>query len=72
VFRRVEPERLHLQVGDNGVGLPPEREWREKKSVGLGLVVTLAGQLGGVLEYQCGPPALCGIVFPEKPGIVMR
>lgn len=66
IFRRVAPERLQLQVSDNGIGLPPEGEWRKKKSIGLNLVVTLAGQLGGTVEYELGPPALCGILFPEK------
>lgn len=66
VFRRIEPERLHLQVSDNGIGLPPEGELRAKQSVGLKLVAALAGQLGGSIQTCCGPPAVYGIVFSEK------
>ncbi len=66
VFRRVDPDRLQLQVSDNGIGLPPEGELRKKKSVGLNLVVTLAGQLGGAVDCRTGPPSVYGIVFPEK------
>ena len=66
VFRRVEGEKLHLQVSDNGVGLPPKGELRNKKSIGLDLVATLAGQLGGALQCSCGSPTCYGIVFSEK------
>lgn len=66
VFRRMEGETLHLQVSDNGVGMPAESEVRKKKSIGLELVTTLSGQLAGTLQCSCGSPTCYGIVFPEK------
>ena len=66
VFRRLEGGGLHLQVCDNGVGMPPEGERRDKKSIGLELVMTLARQLGGTLQCSCASPTCYGIVFDEK------
>jgi len=39
-----------LRVGDDGVGLPPDRDWRQAPSLGLRLVQMLADQLGGMVE----------------------
>ncbi len=66
IFRRMEDGNLHLQVCDNGVGMPPKGVAREKKSIGLELVTTLAGQLGGVLQCHSGLTTCYGVVFPEK------
>jgi PAS domain S-box-containing protein len=41
-----------LTVSDNGVGLPSDREWRSKRSLGLQIVDMLSRQLGGQIELQ--------------------
>lgn len=40
-----------LTVHDNGLGLPPDFEARQKKSFGLQLVHSLARKLGGSMEF---------------------
>ena len=49
---RNEGERLRLTVGDNGVGLPPETNFRESKSLGLQLVSLLCDQIGADLTVE--------------------
>ncbi len=39
-------------VGDNGVGLPKELDFRSTESLGLQLVCTLTAQLGGTIELD--------------------
>jgi two-component sensor histidine kinase len=41
--------RVSLTVGDNGVGIPAEMDFRNTESLGLQLVCTLADQLDGTL-----------------------
>lgn len=65
-FRRLEGDRLLLQVADNGVGMSPRRISGHPKSLGLDLVATLAAQLGGLMECTQTPGVSCVIVFPEK------
>jgi len=46
---------ISLSVRDNGVGLPPDLNWRHAESLGLRLVQMLAGQLQAAVEVdQCG------------------
>jgi PAS domain S-box-containing protein len=47
------PARWCLAVTDDGVGLPPDFDFRRSQSLGLQLVVDLAGQLRGT--YEIGP-----------------
>lgn len=46
---------LHLEVSDDGVGLPEDLEGRRNQSLGLRLVSDLARQLGGELRILPGP-----------------
>ncbi|WP_162488001.1 sensor histidine kinase [Azospirillum lipoferum] len=41
-----------LQVADDGIGLPDGFERASRRSLGMRLVKTLAGQLGAVLEIE--------------------
>jgi len=46
-----EPEgRVHLVVGDNGIGLPRDLDWETSPTLGLRLVRTLAGQIEANME----------------------
>jgi two-component sensor histidine kinase len=50
------PERLRLEVSDDGVGLPTDFDPARSRSLGTRLVVSLARQLGGRLEWQDAQP----------------
>jgi two-component sensor histidine kinase len=45
-------ERVQLFIGDNGVGLPENIDYKNTESLGLQLVVTLVGQLFGNIELD--------------------
>ena len=45
-------QQITLVVRDNGVGFPPELNFRETESLGMQLVNTLVGQLGGTIELR--------------------
>jgi PAS domain S-box-containing protein len=51
VFKK-EGDRHFLTVWDNGVGLPPGFRWDEAETLGLQLVSSLVGQLGGEISYK--------------------
>jgi PAS domain S-box-containing protein len=42
-----------LCVSDDGVGLPPELDWRQSESLGLRLVQMLTRQLNATMELNC-------------------
>ena len=42
-----------LCVSDDGVGLPPELDWRQSESLGLRLVEMLTRQLNATMELNC-------------------
>ncbi len=52
-----EPARWCLAVTDDGVGLPPDFDFRRSQSLGLQLVVDLAGQLRGTSAIGPAPGA---------------
>jgi PAS domain S-box-containing protein len=39
-------------VSDNGVGIPPDVDWRETKTLGMHLVIMLTNQLKGTIELD--------------------
>ncbi|RJP75261.1 MAG: PAS domain-containing protein [Candidatus Zixiibacteriota bacterium] len=46
---------VRLRVRDDGVGFPPEVDYRRSDSLGLQLIRSLAGQLGATLELTAPP-----------------
>ena len=45
-------QSLCLRVSDNGVGFPPDLDWRRTRSLGLQLVQMLTAQLGGTVDLR--------------------
>jgi two-component sensor histidine kinase len=42
--------RVALSIADNGIGLPPDFQWQDSRSLGLQVVHTLIGQLHAQLD----------------------
>ncbi|MCK6649137.1 MAG: PAS domain S-box protein, partial [Bacteroidia bacterium] len=59
-------ENLTLNIGDNGIGLPPDIDYRNTESLGLQLVVTLTDQLNGVIELDSQKGTNYRIVFNQN------
>ncbi len=51
ILSEVEQQYI-LEIRDNGIGLPPDLDWRNTRSLGLRLVNRLAEQLHGNLEVN--------------------
>ncbi len=60
---RESDERLALVVSDDGIGLPPRLDIRTSATLGLRLVASLAGQLGGRIEHSNGTGTRWKIAF---------
>ena len=56
---------VRLCVRDDGVGLPPELDWRRTGSLGLRLVQMLAGQLNAKVEVSSCQGTQFQIIFKE-------
>jgi len=56
-------DRIALTVGDNGVGLPPDLDFRATETLGLQLVNMLVKQLRGEIELEKGPGTIFRITF---------
>jgi PAS domain S-box-containing protein len=59
-------DRVHLCVSDNGVGLPPDCDWKQSSTLGLRLVKMLAEQLHAGVEVSSGEGTEFTIIF-ERP-----
>ncbi|MBT4504589.1 MAG: hypothetical protein HOC74_43085 [Gemmatimonadetes bacterium] len=55
---------VRLRIGDDGVGFPPEIDFRRTDSLGMQLVVDLTGQLEGDVQLIEGQGTIFEIVFP--------
>lgn len=65
-LRRVD-NVCHLMISDNGIGLPPEFDWRRTQSMGLRLVnLWVTHQLNGTLDVQSEPGTTYNIKFELK------
>jgi two-component sensor histidine kinase len=56
--------RAHLRFADNGIGLPPGRDWRQASSLGLRLIQMLTRQLDGTVEAHTGSGTEFRLCFP--------
>ncbi len=54
-----------LTVSDNGVGMPPDFDWREAKSMGLRLVNILTKQIDGHVQTNTCKGTAFSITFPK-------
>lgn len=55
----------HLEIGDNGVGLPKEYNLMTTKTLGLKLVMDLVKQLEGILTTKTDEGLVYSIIFKE-------
>lgn len=62
-FRRDASGRCVLQVADNGIGSAEPIDTQNTSSLGLRLVKTLVGQIGGTFDIQQADGTLCSITF---------
>jgi PAS domain S-box-containing protein len=65
-LRPLDPVRLRLSVGDDGVGFPELFDFRSAETLGLQLVRTLTEQIGGRLELRRGVGTQFAISFPNR------
>jgi len=63
VLRRGAEGKVHLLVGDNGVGLPAGLDWKTSPTLGLRLVRTLARQIGAEVKIRGREGTLFSITF---------
>jgi PAS domain S-box-containing protein len=61
-----EEHTLTILFKDNGVGIPEDLDWRNAKSLGLRLVITLVEQLQGTIELDRSEGTAFSIVVKEK------
>jgi PAS domain S-box-containing protein len=58
-------QRCHLQVRDDGVGLPAKPDWRQPRSFGWQLMQTLVQQLGGRIVMRGKKGTTVTVSFPQ-------
>jgi PAS domain S-box-containing protein len=58
-------QRLHLQLTDNGVGIPSDLDWENSPSLGLRLVRILAQQLKATLGFKGNAGTTVELVFSQ-------
>ncbi len=58
-------QQTSLAIRDDGIGFPPELDFRQSRSLGLQLVCTLANQLGGTINLKRDNGTEFVIVFSD-------
>lgn len=64
-LRRLEGN-IHVEVSDDGVGMPPGLDLRKSKSLGLKIVDILTRQLKGSVEFNTNGGTNFRLIFPEE------
>lgn len=64
-FKTLDPMRYELVIQDDGIGLPPDLNVKETKSLGLRLVSILSEQLGADLEIERDGGTTFRLIFEE-------
>ncbi|WAC05823.1 MAG: PAS domain S-box protein [Methanoregula sp.] len=65
---RRDESALVLTVHDTGPGIPADFDWRNAKSLGLRLVISLVEQLQGTIELDRSGGTTFKIIIPKRPG----
>lgn len=61
-----QDRQVHLNVSDNGEGLPFNFDGRKARSLGVQLVTDLVRQLGGQAVFESVNGTVCRITFPNR------
>jgi PAS domain S-box-containing protein len=64
-LKKLDEGKLKLEIADDGKGFPQEINWKDTESLGLQLVVTLAGQIRGDIQMETKKGTTFTIVFNE-------
>jgi PAS domain S-box-containing protein len=64
-LRPLDDQQLILTISDNGVGFPPDVDFRSTESLGLQLVNNLVKQLDGTIELRRNSGTVFKIIFTE-------
>ena len=63
-LKRVDQDNIELQVRDNGIGLPPDIDSRNTKTLGMQLIHTIGeSQLQGKVEFSSNRGTTCTLRF---------
>lgn len=66
-LRKLEQAEIEVRVADDGVGLPPDFDFRKDGRMGSQTVVALVeSQLGGSIHFEPGPGFACVFSFPNN------
>ncbi len=65
-LREDQDHQYIFTVSDNGIGFPKDLHFRKTETLGLQLVVTLTGQLGGTIQQNDGEGTTFAVRFPEQ------
>jgi two-component sensor histidine kinase len=66
IVMKSDGENLSSRIGDNGIGLPKEVDFRNTESLGLQLVVTLTDQLNGEISIDTTKGTTYTIIFNQS------
>jgi two-component sensor histidine kinase len=64
-LRSDKPDKFILIVKDNGIGFPKELDFRKTESLGMQLIIMLAGQLEGTVELDKSKGTAFTITFGQ-------
>jgi PAS domain S-box-containing protein len=64
-LKKMEDGKLKLEIADDGKGFPETINWKDTESLGLQLVVTLAGQIRGDIQMETKKGTTFTIIFKE-------
>ncbi|MDC0835586.1 PAS domain S-box protein [Geitlerinema sp. CS-897] len=65
--KELSQQKIYLEIGDNGIGLPETLDWKNTESLGLRLVNLLAEQLEAIVEVDRENGTVFRLTFPILP-----
>jgi two-component sensor histidine kinase len=66
LLHRLEKATYQLIIADDGVGLPPNYDPSQSRSLGMTLLHGFGGQLGGELSIISQPGLTISLIFAEE------